>query len=192
MLADAYIQWKALTPLHERERVTLEEKLQFVADKQRIQEMIVEYAFACDSRRWDVLQELYDENIERIMTGTLEEQVKGRDNLIGLHAKPALPRSAGATDFVRRDLSKMAVLEIRHLTGIPLVRISDDSQRAWALCHYQMALTGKDAEDWHHGIHEGTYLFSFNRATGPWRFIQHLIWTNNAVNPMFGQRVKKS
>ena len=40
MLADAYQKWRELTPRHERVRQGLEEKLQLVIDKQRIQEMI--------------------------------------------------------------------------------------------------------------------------------------------------------
>lgn len=185
MLADAYRIWRETAPLHERERTGLEEKLQFVIDKQRIAEMIHEYAFACDSRRWDVLQELYDADIERVMSGTLNETVRGRDNLIALHANPALPRAEGV-EMEKRDLTKIKGLEIRHLVGTQMIRIGDDDQSAWALCHYQMALVGQENDRWEHGLHEGTYLFSFSKATGAWRFTRHLIWTNNAANPMFG------
>jgi len=184
VLYDAYTCWRELTPAIERPRTTVDEKLQFLSDKMRIQEMIHEYAFACDSRGWDILERLYDENIERVMTGTLDETVKGRDNLIGLHAKPALPRREGVV-APPRDLTKIVGLEIRHLIGTQIVRIADDDQSAWALCHYQMALVGQEDGAWHHGLHEGTYLFTFSRATGDWRFTRHQIWTNNAANPMF-------
>jgi len=185
MLADAYRIWRETVPAHEREREGLEDKLTLVIDKQRIIEMINEYAFACDSRQWDVLQELYDENIERVMSGTLNETVRGRDTLIGLHANPALPRAEGV-DMEKRDLAKIKGLEIRHLIGTQMVRISDDNQSAWALCHYQMALVGQENDQWEHGLHEGTYLFSFSKSSGVWKFTRHLIWTNNAANPMFG------
>jgi hypothetical protein len=184
VLHDAYACWRDLTPAIERERTSIEDKLQILSDKMRIQEMIHEYAFACDSRAWDVLERLYDENIERVMKGTLDETVRGRDQLIGLHAKPALPRREGVV-APPRDLSKIQGLEIRHLIGTQVVRIADDDQNAWALCHYQMALVGQQDGDWHHGLHEGTYLFSFGKATGGWRFTRHQIWTNNAANPMF-------
>lgn len=185
MLQDAYAKWRELTPASERERTTLEDKFQLVSDRQRIIQMVNEYAFACDARTWDVLEVLYDENIERVMTGTLDETVRGRANLIELHRNPALPRAEGV-DSVKRDFTKIVGLEIRHLIGSLVVRVGDDNQKAWALCHYQMALVGQENGAWEHGLHEGTYLFSFNRATGPWRFVQHLIWTNNAANPMFG------
>lgn len=185
MLADAYKKWREIAPRCERARTGAEDKLQFVIDKQRIIEMINEYAFACDSRFWDVLEELYDENIERIMTGTLNETVRGRDNLIDLHANPVLPRAEGV-EMGKRDLSKIKGLEIRHLIGTQMTRVSDDNQKAWALCHYQMALVGQTNDQWEHGLHEGTYLFSFSKASGSWKFTQHLIWTNNAANPMFG------
>jgi hypothetical protein len=185
MLSDAYRKWRELAPPHERQRHGLEEKLQLVIDKQRIAEMIHEYAFACDSRQWDVLEELYDENIERVMSGTLSETVRGRDKLIALHANPALPRAEGV-EMEKRDLGKIKGLEIRHLIGTQMVRIGNDNQHAWALCHYQMALVGQENDQWERGLHEGTYLFSFSKESGAWKFIQHLIWTNNAANPMFG------
>jgi hypothetical protein len=191
MLADAYSKWRELAPRHERARMTLEEKLQLVIDKQRIVEMINEYAFACDSRQWDVLEELYDENIERVMSGTLNETVRGRDTLIGLHANPALPRAEGV-EMEKRDLTKIKGLEIRHLLGTQMTRISDDNQKAWALCHYQMALVGQTDDIWESGLHEGTYLFSFSKASGSWKFTQHLIWTNNAANPMFAVQKKRA
>ncbi len=190
MLADAYRQWRELAPLHERERDGVEDKLQLVIDKQRIVEMINEYAFACDSRTWSVLEELYDENIERVMSGTLNETCRGRDTLIGLHTNPPLPRAEGV-EMEKRDLSKIQGLEIRHLIGTQMLRISDDNRKAWALCHYQMALVGQTNGAWEHGLHEGTYLFSFSKATGRWKFTQHLIWTNNAANPMFAVQKKR-
>ncbi|SFS10632.1 nuclear transport factor 2 family protein [Sphingomonas jatrophae] len=192
MLFDAYTRWRELTPDVERERTTLDAKVQYLTDKLRIQEMINEYAFACDSRRWDVLERLYDEDIERVMTGTLDETVRGRANLIGLHAKPALPRREGVV-APPRDLSKIEGLEIRHLIGTQVVRIGDDDRSAWALCHYQMALVGQEAGEWQHGLHEGTYLFTFSKARGDWRFVRHEIWTNNAANPMFSDpRARKA
>ncbi len=192
MLADAYKKWRELTPRNERARTGVEDKLQLVIDKARIIEMINEYAFACDSRYWDVLEEdLYDENIERIMTGTLNETVRGRQNLINLHINPPLPRAEGM-QTEKRDLTKIKGLEIRHLIGTQMTRISDDNQKAWALCHYQMALVGQTDDMWESGLHEGTYLFSFSKATGSWKFIQHLIWTNNAANPMFAVQKKRA
>lgn len=192
MLHDAYACWRDLTPAVERERTTPQDKLQFLSDKMRIQEMIHEYAFACDSRAWDVLERLYDANIERVMKGTLDETIQGRDQLIALHAKPALPRREGVV-APPRDLSKIQGLEIRHLIGTQVVRIADDDQNAWALCHYQMALVGQEDGDWHHGLHEGTYLFSFGKTIGDWRFTRHQIWTNNAANPMFSDpRARKA
>jgi len=191
MLADAYKKWRELTPRNERTRVGVEDKLQLVIDKQRIIEMINEYAFACDSRYWDVLEDLYDENIERVMSGTLNETVRGRTNLINLHINPPLPRAEGM-QTEKRDLTKIKGLEIRHLIGTQMTRISDDNLKAWALCHYQMALVGQTDDMWESGLHEGTYLFSFGKATGSWRFTQHLIWTNNAANPMFAVQKKRA
>ncbi|WP_411818219.1 nuclear transport factor 2 family protein [Hyphococcus sp. DH-69] len=190
MLADIYKTWREKTPLWERGRETDSERTNHLWNKQRIRDLVNEYAFACDSRSWDVLRKIYHEDIERIMKGTLDEYVKGRDALIALHEKPALPRKKGS-QFEHRDFTKIKNLEIRHLIGTLMTRISDDDQKAWALCHYQMALVGEENEEWEHGLHEGTYLFSFINNGDDWQFIQHLIWTNNAANPMFGKRAEK-
>lgn len=189
MLGTPHEEWRKRAPRRERDRSGIEDRLQLLQDKQRIEEMIIEYGFVCDSAGWDILEELYDENIEREMTGTLSETVRGRANLIELHRNPALPRAAGV-NTVKVDLGRFRNREIRHLITSKLVRIADDNQKAWALCYYQMAVVGQDDEGWHHGLHEGTYVFSFSKASGAWRFTQHLIWTNNAVNPMFAQKAK--
>lgn len=191
MIWDAYAKWRELVPMHEAVRTSIDDKLQFLSDKQRIVELVHEYAFACDSRRWDILGEIYDDDIERIMSGTLDETVRGRDALIALHMNPTLPRAEGV-EMEKRDLTKIKGLEIRHLIGTLINRVSDDGQSAWALCHYQMALMGQEDDVWVSGLHEGTYLFSFSKAKGDWKFVQHLIWTNNAANPMFGAPKKKA
>jgi hypothetical protein len=185
MLGTPHQEWRKRAPAYERARTTLEEKVQLLSDKQRIEEMIHEYGFACDSAGWDVLQELYDENIEREMTGTLAEVVKGREKLIELHRNPVLPRAPGV-NTVNTGLARFKNREIRHLISAKVIRISDDNKAAWALCYYQLAVVGQDDAGWQRGEHEGTYVFTFSKASGAWRFTQHLIWTNNAVNPMFG------
>jgi hypothetical protein len=184
MLQDAYRIWSEKAPLWERQRETLEEKLEFMIDKQRIHDLVHEYALATDAKSWDVHQKLYHEDIERIMTGTLDETVHGRDNLIALHINPALPHKEDMTTK-KRDFARIEGLEIRHLIGSLMTRVSDDNQEAWAICHYQMALVGRENDAWEHGRHEGTYVFSFVKTEGFWQFKQHLIWTNNAINPMF-------
>lgn len=185
MLGAAYQEWKARAPAHERRRDTLEEKVELLADKRRIEEIINEYGFACDNQGWDMLQEIYDEDIEREMTGTLSEVVKGRDKLIELHRNPVLPRAPGV-QTVNVGLARFRSRELRHLISTKVIRVSDDNTKAWALAYYQMAVVGRDDTGWHSGSHEGTYIFSFKKSAGTWRFTQHLIWTNNAVNPMFG------
>lgn len=185
MLGTSHEEWRKRVPAKERERKTTEELVQYLADKRRIEDIISEYGVACDSAGWDVLQEIYDENIEREMTGTLAEVVKGRDKLIELHRNPVLPRAPGV-QTVNVGLARFKERELRHLISTKIIRVSDDNKKAWAFCYYQMAVVGKDDAGWHSGSHEGTYIFSFSKDTGAWRFTQHLIWTNNAVNPMFG------
>ena len=191
MLGAPYQEWKKIAPARERARTTVEEKVQLLEDKQRIEELINEYGFACDNQGWDMLQEIYDENIEREMTGTLAETVRGRDKLIELHRNPVLPRAPGM-QTVNVGLGRFRNREVRHLISSKVIRVADDNRKAWALAYYQLAVVGQDDDGWQRGEHEGTYIFSFSKATGAWRFTQHLIWTNNAVNPMFGAPARKA
>ncbi len=191
MLGTPYEEWRKLAPRHERVRTATDEIVQLLADKQRIEEMIHEYGVACDSQGWDTLQEIYAENIERIMTGTLSETVQGRDQLIELHRNPVLPRAPGMKT-VNVGLARFRDRELRHLISTKIIRVSDGNTKAWALAYYQMAVVGQDDDGWHRGEHEGTYVFSFSKETGAWQFTQHLIWTNNAVNPMFSAPAKAS
>lgn len=175
--------WK-LAPREERPRPTLEERIQLLEDRWTIERMIDEYGLCCDARRCDRLEELYAEDIEREIMGTLAETVRGRDQLIERHRNPVLPRAEGI-DTVKVDLTTFQRLEIRHLISTRIVRISDDNQTAWALAYYQMAVVGQKDGEWRRGEHEGTYVFTFTRKAGRWQFARHLVWSNNAVNPMF-------
>lgn len=185
MRGTPYEEFSKLAPREERPRASLEERIQLLEDRQLIQAMIDEYGFCCDARWWDRLQELYAEGIEREIMGTLAETVRGREQLIELHRNPVLPRAAGI-DTVRVDLTRFQDREIRHLISTRIVRVSDDGQAAWALAYYQMAVVGREDGVWKRGEHDGTYVFTFTKATGRWQFSQHLVWSNNAVNPMFG------
>jgi len=182
--ARPYDEWRATVPRAERPRVTIEEKVQLLEDKRRIEELIAEYGFACDNQGWDILDEIYDDDIEREIGGTLAEKVKGKHRLIELHRSPVLPRAAGI-DTVKADVNRFRNREIRHLISTKVIRVSDDNQTAWAFAYYQMAVVGQDDAGWQRGEHEGTYIFTFSRKSGTWKFTRHLVWSNNAVNPMF-------
>ena len=184
MQSRPYDAWRSIAPRVERPRTTIEEKVQLLEDKRRLEELINEYGFACDNQGWDVLEEIYDDDIEREIGGTLAEKVLGKHELIELHRNPVLPRAAGV-DTVKADVTRFRNRELRHLISTKVIRVADDNQAAWALCYYQMAVIGQDDAGWQRGEHEGTYIFTFSRATGTWKFTQHLIWSNNAVNPMF-------
>lgn len=184
MQARPYDEWRATVPRTERARSTIEERVQLLEDKRRIEELIAEYGFACDNAGWGVLEEIYDDHIEREIGGTLAETVRGKQELIELHRNPVLPRAAGV-NTVKADVTRFRNREIRHLISTKVIRVADDNQTAWALAYYQMAVVGQDDGGWQRGEHEGTYVFTFSHASGDWKFTRHLIWSNNAVNPMF-------
>jgi hypothetical protein len=179
-----YEEFLKVAPAEERPRTTVEERMRLIEDRQAIAGMIDEYGLCCDAGWWERLTALYAEDIEREILGTLAETVRGRDELIGLHRNPVLPRAAGV-NTVKVDLGSLQNREIRHLISTRIIRIADDSQAAWALAYYQMAVVGQRDGAWKRGEHEGTYVFTFTRKTGHWQFAQHLVWSNNAVNPMF-------
>jgi hypothetical protein len=166
----------------ERSRATIEDRLRLLEDQRRIADLIMYYGWLCDARRWDELLELYTDDFERSLLGTLEEHLVGKETLREVYERPVLPRKGG-----RGGLSiQPTALEIRHLIHPPVIRIADDNDHATAVAVYSMAVTSGDGPDLRRGMHEGGYVFEFRREPEfGWRFAKMSVISENARNPLF-------
>lgn len=76
---------------------SVEERLQRMEDTQAVHDLVMAYGWLCDSRRWDELLDLYTDDFERVLAGTLEERASGKESLRQLYEAPQLPAPAAPT-----------------------------------------------------------------------------------------------
>jgi hypothetical protein len=174
--------------LNERPRTTVEERLALQEDHRAITDLVMAYGWLCDRRQWDELLDLYTDDFERTLLGTLNEKVKGKERLRELYLRPVLPR-ADAGVAGPPPASQILTYELRHLIHPPVIRVADDGQTAKVAAVYSLVATSGDGPDFLRGEHEGAYLFGMRRLPDVgWRFETMAVISENARNPLFSGR----
>lgn len=169
----------------ERERTTLEERVELLETRRAITDLVMRYGWLCDARRWDELLDCFTDDIERVLLGTLDERVQGKARLRELYKQPKLPRKEGVGGSPP-TAAQINQYELRHLIHPPVVRVSDDGVTATAATVYSLVATAGEASDFRRGVHEGAYIFDFRREPGPaWCISRMVVITENARNPLF-------
>jgi hypothetical protein len=168
----------------ERPRTTVEERIQLIEDVRALHDLVLTYGWLCDARRWDELLDLYTDDFERFLVGTLEEHLVGKEVLRERYEAPVLPRKGG--EGGPPPASQVNAYEIRHLIHPPVIRVSDDGTEATAAAVYSIVATSGDGPDLRRGEHEGGYIFGFRKEAGiGWRFSRMVVISENARNPLF-------
>jgi hypothetical protein len=163
---------------------TLEERLERLEDRAAIRDLIMRYGWLCDQRRWDDLLELYTDDVERELAGTLDERVEGKEALRELLVAPALPRKS-SSDPGAPPVDRILELELKHMIATEVVKILPGGDEAVAQVYYTMVVTRGQGEEFQRGVHDGTYEFHFVKRDGRWLFRRQIIASNNATNPLF-------
>lgn len=164
---------------------SVEGRLRLVEDREEIRDLIARYGYLCDFHRWDELFELYTDDIERTLAGTLQEAVKGKAALRPLLEAPALPVRSGTGPGENLVSGQRAIpLVPRHLICSEVIRVAADRSEAWAVAQYTLVMTKEEGE-WDRGAHEGAYVFHFRPEGGRWRFDRMTVIANSAHNPVF-------
>ncbi len=171
----------------ERRRESLDERVQLLEDHRRIGELVLAYGLLCDERKWDELLELYTDDMERFLLGTLSEHLVGKEALRERYVRPVLPRQDGSGGLT--DERRPEALELRHMIHPPLIRVSDDGDHAWVAAVYSLVVTSGEGIETARGEHEGGYLFEMRREPDVgWRFCRMSVISENTRNPMFWSR----
>jgi len=148
-----------------------------VSDRLEIETLIHRYGYLEDFRMWDELLGLYTDDVERVLGGTLEQHVVGKDALRSLYESLTLPGDRAPS------YAQLAALEVKHMiTGI-VVRLSGDE--ASAVARYTISAEGPVDGNVARGTHGGSYVFHFRRTPSGWKFRHMLVISGNAQNPMF-------
>jgi hypothetical protein len=169
----------------EKKRQTLEERVQLLEDKDQIRDVIMKYAFLCDTRRHDELYELYLDDVERELAGTLTEVVRGKQEVRTRHNNPKLERKDGLSGH----LPDTGIRDIvpRHLMCPSIVKVSDDGKESWASLYYSLVGTRQHNGTFERGVHEGGYLFHLRKVGDDWKVQKFTVFTEHAFNPIFRQ-----
>jgi ketosteroid isomerase-like protein len=164
---------------------SLEERIQVLEDKDAIRDLIGRYAIYCDAGAYQDLYGIYSEDIERTLTGTLDESVKGKAEVRRVMEDPNLPLRGGGQKMQRDETT-----EGKHIIAIECIRIAEDRDTAYAAAVYQLAMADEAGGTYTRGLHEGRYIFSFRREPVGWRFTKLEIASNIGTNPELEVRRK--
>jgi ketosteroid isomerase-like protein len=159
---------------------TAEGRVQLLADEAEIRDLIMRYAHLQDLGQLDDLLGLCTDDVERVLSGTLDQHARGREDL---RAKLAEPVAVAGV----RAVLEPADVRSRHLITDEVVRVAADGTHAAAVAQFAVALTPGHGE-FRHGQHEGAYLFEFRKEDGEWRLARQLVESNTARNPLMATR----
>ena len=183
MTDDELAQLIAVVQTPERPRTTLEERVELLEAHRALSDLVLLYGMLCDGRRWDELLDLYTDDFERTLLGTLDEKVKGKENIRPLYVSPVLPRSGD--DVGPPPADRIGTYELRHMIHPAVTRVSDDGRRATVASVYSLVASTGDGDGFVKGEHEGGYIFGFRQEEGRWRFESMVVISENARNPLF-------
>lgn len=160
----------------EKRPATLEERVARLEAKEAIHDVMMLYGHHSDARDTEGVLALYTDDVERVLTGTLDERIQGKDTLRELYRNPVLPTKDGRTlgEASRRRGRRMTV---RHMFAAPVIRLSDDGNDGW-LTSYFTLVRGVDSPDgFERHVHEGTYTFTFVRLGDEWKISKMVVDT---------------
>lgn len=183
MTDDELAKLIAVAQTPERPRTTLEERVELLEAHRALSDLVLLYGMLCDARRWDELLDLYTDDFERTLLGTLDETVKGKEAIRPLYVSPVLPRSGDDTG--PPPASQIGTYELRHMIHPAVIRVSDDGQRATVAAVYSLIASSGDGAEFVKGDHQGGYIFGFRQEGGRWLFESMVVISENARNPLF-------
>jgi hypothetical protein len=162
------------------------ERVARLEDRARLYDLAMAYGYLEDARRWDDMLDMYTDDIERELAGSLTEIVRGKTELRDRLVMPVMEAKSGRVAAPREQVEQLG---LRHLIFGLAIEVADDRSTARASAQYILVATRDGgvgtAGGFERGSHEGSYEFEFRCVDGKWKFSRQLIVTNNAHNPMF-------
>jgi ketosteroid isomerase-like protein len=161
---------------------TVEERLRRIEDETAIRELVLLYGYLCDAAAWDDLLDLYTDDIERTLGGTLSEHVAGKAKLRELYVQPMLPTADGNANLGGAALHSYT---FRHLIIGTIVRVTESGDQAWASARGQLVGVDKGSAGFRRGVHEATWIFALRRQDDRWKIAKLWVYSEGAHNPLF-------
>jgi SnoaL-like domain len=166
---------------------TVEEAVRRLESREAIRNVMRAYCFYEDQHRWDEVVTLFTESCERIMAGTLQQTLKGRDELRAASGAPLQRTDERWGEGASRET--LAATSFRHLLVTEMIKIKPDNRVARLVGYCQVVATRGAAAEYERGAHEATYYIEFTRPSDDhsWLIDKLVIMTEHASNPLFKQ-----
>lgn len=169
---------------------SLEARLQRLQDKEAIHDLMMRYGHYCDAQDWARVCDLYTDNVERVLTGTLDERVKGKARLLNLYLNPVLPTKDGKKLGAAVPVGKSKTT-VRHMFASPVIRIAADGKQAWLTSYFSLIRSNEKPAGFERHVHEGTYIFTFVKQGRQWKISKMVVNTEIGHDPGFQPPAKK-
>ena len=161
----------------ERSPENLEERIARVEAKEAIHDLMMRYGHFSDARDTEGVLALYTEDVERVLIGTLDERVQGKETLRELYRNPILPTKDGRTLGEASRYKRDRKTTIRHMFAAPLIRLSDSGSEGWLTSYFTLVRSVTSTEGFERHVHEGTYPFTFVHLEEGWRIKKMIVDT---------------
>ena len=154
---------------------SLEERIARLEAKEAIHDVMMLYGHRSDSRDTEGTLALYTEDVERVLTGTLDEEIEGKDVLRNLYRNPVLPTKDGRSLGDAAKYKSGRRMTVRHMLAAPVVRLSEDMQTGWLTAYFTLVRSVVKPDGFERHVHEGTYLFTFVRQGDEWKISRMVV-----------------
>jgi ketosteroid isomerase-like protein len=161
----------------EREPTTFEERVARLEAKEAIHDVMMRYGHFSDARDTEGVLALYTDDVERVLIGTLDERVRGKDTLRELYRNPVLPTKDGRSLGEASRYKRGRKTTVRHMFAAPLIRLSDDGDEGWLTSYFTLVRSVASDEGFERHVHEGTYTFTFVRTDEGWKISKMVVDT---------------
>ena len=169
----------------EKRPVGLEERIDRLEARDAIHDVMMRYGHYCDSRSWDKVLSLYTDDVERVLTGTLDERVQGKEKLRELYLHPVLPSRDGRSLGAAAAATPGQDMTIRHMFAAPVIRVSDDGREGWLTAYFSLVKSMATDAGFQRHVHEGTYIFTFVKQGQDWKIRKMVVDTEIGHDPGF-------
>ena len=161
----------------ERDPSSLEERVARLEAKEAIHDLMMRYGHCSDARDTEGVLSLYTDDVERVLSGTLDERVQGKDTLRELYRNPVLPTKDGRSLGEASHYKRGRKTTIRDMFAAPIVRLTDDGDEGWLTSYFTLVRSVASPEGFERHVHEGTYTFTFVRLEEGWRIKKMVVET---------------
>jgi hypothetical protein len=154
--------------------------------KEEVLNLQMQYRHFTDAHDWEGVLSLCTDDIERIIGGTLDEELHGKEALREWYRNPSLKRASDGA-----NVPSFAVDKNYHLVFTPVVRISEDGNQAWSTEYYSVVSIKDETSGAVRGANEGASIFTYVKQNGEWKIKKMVLITNLAHNPIWALHYRK-